>query len=227
MFNTIYLDYNGRVIKLPVNPEEIWVKIGGNNESVDMVQNGEVNIPKDKKLTTIELAGFFPEDTDAPYVQRGADGADAYVDFFKTLQDAKKPFRFIISGTDVNQEMLIESFEYGFSGGCGDIEFSLSMKEYRPITYREVKLVKINETPIQKAAMNRTEPAKKTVTIGCSVNVNGQLHRDSYGGGPGKTLSNYKGVVNFINQAGSKSYHVTDQNGGWLGWVSAESVEVL
>lgn len=227
MANTIYIDFRGQVIKLPVNPEEMWVKYSGNNETVEMIQNGEINIAKDKKLATIEITSFFPEDINAPYVVNGADDPVSYVELLKEIQDAKKPLRFIVSGTDVNQEMLIEAFEYGYAGGTNDIEYRLALKEYKPVTHKTVKLTQEVSKPAVKAAPPRPEPARKEVTIGCSVKVNGQLHRDSYGGGPGKTLSNYGGLVNFINLSGPKPYHVTDANGGWLGWVSADSVVVL
>ncbi|MDE7060884.1 MAG: hydrolase, partial [Lachnospiraceae bacterium] len=57
------------------------------------------------------------------------------------------------------------------------------------------------------------------------VLVNGRLHRDSYGNGPGQTKNNYRGKINFINQKGSHPYHVTTPTGGWLGWVTADSVK--
>ena len=226
MHNKFYFDFNGKVVTLPVNPEELWVKYSGNNESVDMIQNGEMNFAKNKKLATIDIASFFPEDTQASYVISGADDPEVYLSFLKQIQNSRKPFRLIISGTDINQQMLIESFEYGYAGGCNDIEYKLSLKEYKSIIYQEVKLLEESNSLVNENA-SRAEPANKEVTIGCSVMVNGQVHRDSYGGGLGVTLSNYKGIVNFINQSGSKPYHVTNQNGGWLGWVSAESVEVL
>ena len=47
---------------------------------------------------------------------------------------------------------------------------------------------------------------------------------DSYGAKPGKTFTNYKGKVNFINKKGTHPYHVTTPSGGWLGWVTAGSV---
>ncbi len=36
--------------------------------------------------------------------------------------------------------------------------------------------------------------------IGSDVIVNGRLHRDSYGKGPGQTRTNYKGKINLINE---------------------------
>ena len=65
------------------------------------------------------------------------------------------------------------------------------------------------------------------MTPGCSVIVNGRLHRDSYGSGPGMTLSNYRGKINFVQNGRSHPYHVTDPSGRWMGWVTASSVRVI
>ena len=51
------------------------------------------------------------------------------------------------------------------------------------------------------------------------------MYRDSYGNGPGQMRSTYRGKINFINMSGSHPYHVTTPSGGWLGWVTADSVQ--
>ena len=70
----------------------------------------------------------------------------------------------------------------------------------------------------------KVTPTPKQITIGCDVVLNGRVHYDSYGAKPGKTFTNYRGKVNFINKKGSHPYHVTTPDGSWLGWVTAESV---
>lgn len=236
MRNLIYIESEDQVITLPVNPEEIYLKRSGNNETVDLVQLGEALIPREAKLATIEIESFFPENPDGLSSQSSFHEPDYYIDFFETLQRSKKPFRFILSGTKINQLMLIESFEYGVIGGSDDIEYKLSLKEYKAIQIKSVKIVQTSgpkeaqvkaQVKAAQPAPTRTAPVSKSVTIGCSVKVNGQLHRDSYGNGPGKTLSGFTGKINFINDKGSHPYHVTNDEGGWLGWVSKGSAEVV
>ena len=81
----------------------------------------------------------------------------------------------------------------------------------------------------EKKSGTTSPPPKKAVapaeiTQGCTVILNGRVHRDSYGSNPGKTFSNYKGKVNLINTKGTHPYHVTTPEGSWLGWVTKESV---
>lgn len=80
---------------------------------------------------------------------------------------------------------------------------------------------------VQSKRAESTTQSSKPIEIGSEVIVNGQLFRDSYGSGAGKTLSNYKGTVNFINTDGSHLYHIATSFGEWLGWVTAESVKAV
>lgn len=58
-------------------------------------------------------------------------------------------------------------------------------------------------------------------SIGDKVIVNGTLYSDSYGSSPGKTLTNFQGVITIINLKGTKPYHIDK-----LGWVSKKSINI-
>ena len=104
----------------------------------------------------------------------------------------------------------------------------ISLKQFRPVGTKTVEIRPPSESGSKQAPPAVIEQARESdpvkVTIGSTVIVNGRLHRDSYGQGAGKTLSNYRGKINFINEKGSHPYHVTDLNGGWLGWVRRSDV---
>ena len=50
--------------------------------------------------------------------------------------------------------MLIESFEYGESAGSRDVEFSISLREYKPIT---IKTIPTNTAPSTPTTNPRPE----------------------------------------------------------------------
>ncbi len=105
-----------------------------------------------------------------------------------------------------------------------DVTVKIKLKQFREYGTKTVK-VGGGGMSIQARRAKSTVRASVPVGIGSEVVVNGRLHRDSYGGGAGKTLSNYRGKINFVNQKGSHPYHVTSLSGGWLGWVTAGSVQ--
>jgi len=122
-----------------------------------------------------------------------------------------------VIGTDLGINILatVEEFEWKYIDSTGDIAYDLSFKEYREFG---AKLVAKNKIKRPKP------PTNKPIVPGCEVIVNGRLHRDSYGSGPGLTEKNARRKVNFIKKGRKYPYHVTLLNGGWRGWVTEGSV---
>lgn len=226
-----FINYGNQVIQLPVNPEKIEVKYGGNNSKTEIIQLGEITLLKDRKLATITFKSFFPHNDWFPAVRtRGQfKTPDFYKDFFIGIQEDRKPCRLIVTGINITMKTSIENFSYYHQGGDHeDAYYSIDFKEYR-----DYHITKIAIDPslnrVDKSIENIVPPEVKSVTpeqitIGCSVILNGTVHYDSYGSKPGKTFSNYKGLVSLINIKGSHPYHITTPTGGWLGWVTKESV---
>lgn len=235
----IFMEYDNRVVALPVNPDKIKLSREGNNETTEIVSLGEINMLKAPKLAAMELESFFPATADASYVLTKGDfkPPNSYVDFIENVRKVKKPLRLIVSDTKINLLCAIESFEYGVQAGpAGEIFYTLSLKEYQSYGVKEVKVTdygsnrpktKNVNTSVSVSKPKPAPPAKKSVYAGCTVIVNGQLHRDSYGAGPGQWRRNFKGKINFINTKGSHPYHVTTMSGDWQGWVLASAVEVV
>ena len=129
-----------------------------------------------------------------------------------------------------DREVVIEDFTYYHQGGDHeDTYYSISFKRYQPygvyIISKTAATAQVNTTAVGTVSPHaKVTPAPKEITIGCDVILNGRVHYDSYGSKPGKTFTNYKGKVNLINKKGSHPYHVTTPSGGWLGWVTKESV---
>lgn len=233
-----FINYDGQVVQLPVNPEKVEVKFSGNNSTTEIIQLGEINLLKDRKLAEISFSSFFPQDDWFPAIRtRGQfKRPDFYKSFFEGIQEDKKPCRLIITGLNITMKTSVENFSYYHQGGDHeDAYYSLDFKEYRDYHITQIPIAPSLKRPTAPAKSS-TAPAKSStpqpakpatpaqITKGCDVILNGRVHYDSYGSKPGKTFSNYKGKVNFINMKGSHPYHVTTPSGGWLGWVTKESV---
>lgn len=216
-----YLEISGKRYMLPVNPSSINVEVPSRNESNEVVKLGEITQFAVKGLKSASFDCFFPASKDNRFVMNGSSFLPPgdYVLLLEKAMDSKKAIRFIVTDTKINMLVSIESFSWSIVDSTGDIEYSLSLKEYREYAAKYVKTV---------AKQVSRQPARPTVTqeitIGCTVIVNGRLHRDSYGAGPGLTEVNATRKVNFIAKGRSHPYHVTLTNGGWRGWVTAGSV---
>ncbi len=223
-----FFEYEGRVIQLPVNPENLKVSREMNNFKEELINLNEILILGGSKLASIELESFFPKYSDGYYVvTKGKfEPYEFYERFFKTVFTSKKPMRFIVSGTNINMLVGIEKFETEFQAGDPDLHYVLGLSEYKPFGVKQVN-VALPRPPQPTRPKSTSVATTKQVTVGCNVIANGTVHRDSYGRAPGITVRNYRGKINFINKKGSHPYHLTQPDGGWLGWMLPGCVKVI
>lgn len=227
----IYFEYQStQVVQLPVNPEKLKIQIPGNNSTENVIALGEVSLLKLPKLSTLSFESFIPTINTGAYVQKDATiySQQFYIDAFKAISNEKVPVNFVVSGLGVNMQVSVEDFSYWWEGSDPDMYYSVSLKEYKNAAVKTVTLKKASSGKGSKVSEKKKRAnSSKSVTVGCTVKVNGRLHRDSYGNGPGKTEKNTTRKVNFIKKGRKCPYHVTTLEGGWRGWVSESSVEVV
>lgn len=222
-----YLEIEGKRYILPVNPAEIKTNENTNHSTTEVVKLGEINQLGLRALTDFSFESFFPKDLKKGYVNSKCTKLSPR-DWVKVLNNAKlanSRVRVIATDLGINILTAIESFEWSFQDATLDIYFSINFKEYRDYSAKYVKTVK-KKVSTARQQPKRPKPANnKPITAGCEVIVNGRLHRDSYGSGPGLTEKNARRKVNFIAKGRKYPYHVTLLNGGWRGWVTAGSVK--
>ena len=228
----MYIEFMGDIIIFPIPPEEIKISSSSNNETFEVVKLGEVSILKDRKLKEFSIASFFPKSYDLyPFLNTTKDEfieAELMVKLLEKIRLLKKPFRFILDDSNINMLCSIEDFTHGYMYGDDDIHFEIKFKEYKDISVQEIEIETNTGESFSPADASREEPSTKKVVVGCDVKVNGIPHRDSFGTGPGTLLTDFEGKLNFVKEDDrSHPYHVTDKDGGYKGWVTTESVEVL
>lgn len=226
----IFIEYNGQVVQIPVNPQTFNVKASGNNSTTEIITLGEVVTPKKRKLAEISWECFFPYESWYPAIRTsgGFKSSDFYLDFIEGIRDDCKPCHLTVTGIGFDEDVVIESFDYYHQAGDHeDTYYSISFKQYRSHGVSILSRPAAGAKPVSVGAVNtnaKVNPKPKEITVGCDVILNGRVHYDSYGSKPGKTFTNYRGKVNLVNKKGSHPYHVTTPSGGWLGWVTKESV---
>ena len=235
---SIFIEYGGQLVKLPVNPESLDVKTSTNDELFEVLKLGEISEFGYTSLSTVEIDCFFPatKHGGSYILTKGSFWTpQRYIDFFKKIIKDKKPFRFIVSDTKINFMATITDFAYGPRAGTDDISYTLSIREYKEHNAKFLKVVKQKVTtakPIKKVTTKKkqTGSTNKKITVGCDVIVNGRLHRDSYGSGPGQTEKNARRTVNFMAPGRKCPIHVRlvgkdNSNRVWRGWVTQGSVK--
>ena len=229
----IFIEYNGQVVQIPVNPSTFNVKTSGNNSNSEIITLGEIVIPKKKKLSNISWECFFPYENWYPAIRTKNEfkSAQFYLDFINKIRDDCKPCHLTVTGIGFDDDAVIEKFDYYHQAGDHeDTYYSIELKRYQPYAVSVISKQDASGQLKNTTAVGTVQPQSKElpeptqITIGCDVILNGPVHSDSYDSNPGETFKNYQCKVSLVNKKGSHPYHVTTPGGRWLGWASERSV---
>ena len=138
----IWLTHNAESDKilLPVNPEKIMIRNSSNNSAINLVDLGEILIMQDRSALQFSWSSFFP----AAYFPglRFMATPTTLVDKINSWKSTKIPVHFIDTGLMINVYAAIDSFDYHEIGGDpGTIYYSITLKEYREVSMRKVKVI--------------------------------------------------------------------------------------
>lgn len=104
-----YFVYMKDVI-LPVTPAKIEYKINGRNETMSLINGGEVNQIKSPRLTEISFECMIPQvQYPFAYYQKKFHGAKYYLDKFENMKKSKKPFEFKVTRSTPNFKGLFDT----------------------------------------------------------------------------------------------------------------------
>lgn len=126
---------------LPVTPSKLTVKINNANETLTLINDGEVNILKQAGLTDIDFECSIPQ-VQYPFAVYTAGFQDAsyYLDYFETLKKGRKPFQFIVCRRmpqgkmlfDTNFRVSLEDYKISEDANDGfDLTVKISLKQWK------------------------------------------------------------------------------------------------
>ena len=178
----VYFHTDKQTVRLPMNPNEITVSFPGDNTQYNLIDLGEVVIPRNPKLATVEFNSFFPRNSfmsgtvsDAWYKP------EFYVNFFTMLQRKKAIFQLIINRFDGDKVMfdttmkaVVSDFEITDKGGeSGDVYFRLSVQEYRNTEPQKVEKISEEGDTTYLAQTKQREIGESELVVGDMVTVSG------------------------------------------------------
>lgn len=134
---------------LPITPSEYEVQTSVEMTKTSIVQLGEINIAGGDKLGEIKIISFFPANEYAFANSTDTDPA-YYITQIENWLRNKEVIQFIVSGTGVNRSVLIDSFSYGENDGTNDVQYMLTLQEYR-----ETETVEVAGWTVPKRKKNR------------------------------------------------------------------------
>ncbi|HBH0463112.1 TPA: LysM peptidoglycan-binding domain-containing protein [Clostridioides difficile] len=168
-------------VQLPITPGKLEIKTTNKNKTVDLINDGEVNILKTPGLSEISFEAEFTHNK-LPFYKGAFKDVQFFLSKLELLKTDCKPFQFIVSrqlGNKVlfntNRKVSLEEYNIVEDADNGsDFKVAIKLKQYRD--YSTKKLVpappkKTNETgrPSVKIEPKRVDsvnaPSNKTYTV--------------------------------------------------------------
>lgn len=151
-------------LQLPVPPPEFRITTGNLNETVSIANLGDINLIGGEALTSIEISSFFPAKATS-YTTTSVPDPYKTVEQIEEWRKSRKPIRLIVTGTPINIACAIEYFSWGERGGSRDVDYSLSLKEYRFVQVKQVGPEKQIAGAVKKTERPDTKEVPKTYTV--------------------------------------------------------------
>ena len=134
-----YVFYLGSVM-LPVTPGALQAKINGNNETMTLINEGEINLLKQPGLTEVAFDALLPN-VSYPFSNGRAQTAGYYLSILEQLKASQKGFQFIVSRSlpsgkglfSTNLKVSLEEYtikEDAEKEGL-DVKVSIKLKQYK------------------------------------------------------------------------------------------------
>ena len=140
----------------PVTPAKVQVKIGNNNKTIDLINEGEVNVIKTAGLQEISFDLLLPA-YNYPFAvyPNGFQSAGYYVEQLKSLKTSGATFQFILSRRlptgnnmhNTNITVTLEDLTITDDAKEGfDSKATVKLKEYRPFGTKTLQISKDSNT---------------------------------------------------------------------------------
>ena len=195
-------------MELPIAPQKLTIKIKGNNKTLTLINEGDINFLRAPGLTEITFDAVLPMLGQYSFAN-GYRRPDSYLNKLESLMTDKEPFRFLVSRVspssrllyDTNMKVSLENYTITEDATKGpDVTVSITLKQYISYSTKTVTVVKPKpeKKPVVQQKKKRetsSAPKVKTYTVNsgdCLWNIakkyygNGAQYTKIYNANKGK-----------------------------------------
>lgn len=140
---------------LPMSPSKLQVKIKNQNSTMNLINDGEINILKKAGLTDIDFDINLPN-VPYSYQLNSFHKAKFYLDKLEALKVSQRPFQFIVTRCfpngkmifDTNMKVSLEDYSVVEEVGNGyDLNVKIALKQYKDYGTKICNITFANEKP--------------------------------------------------------------------------------
>lgn len=237
----LFFSGGGQTVRLPINPETFPIDRTTDNGDYNILGIGQIVIPRTPNLEIISISSYFPgRPSPGVLTSGGFQPPEFYINFFKRAMRVGTVLTFSVQRfyengeafftSDSSKTCVVTAFQTEERGGeTGDFYFTLELTEWRDYAPKEWQLQKAATDG--SAAVVSQEPSRAIpqgqIVVGTNCIANGRYFASSYGDEPhgnanGRTVT----VSRIVAQTRKCPYHILNDRGGALGWISANGLQV-
>ena len=131
----IMIQFNGKQLTVPINPEEITIERSADNSDLDIIGLGKTTRKGEPSLRTLTIKSFFPAQDSYFYTGIKPKTCVEFIEeIWNTENINNNVAKIVTTGLpiDINMFFVIDKFNYDHKAGEeDDIYYNLSIKEYR------------------------------------------------------------------------------------------------
>lgn len=221
-----YFFYLGKML-CPVAPSKLELKIKGNNKTMTLINEGEINILKKAGLTEISFDLLLPN-VKYPFAtyKSGFRNAKYFLDAIEKLKTDDEPFQFIVTRTfpngkmlfDTNMKVSLEDYTINEDSNEGfDVIVSMKLKQYRNYGTKTCNVKFANTKP--KVTTKKKRDSKKTSKNESYTVKSGDclwnIAKKFYGNGS-KWKTIYNANKSVIEKTARRYGRQSSSNGHWI-----------
>ncbi len=127
---------NGQTFTFPALPEKIQGQYGAKYQGFDIISQGAVKVPKGTEVAEFSWDGVFFGETkkNEPIVRTGSwKEPNECVKILKGFMKDETVLNLIVTETWINEDVTISSFSPRPIGAYGNIEYSISFSQKKPL----------------------------------------------------------------------------------------------
>lgn len=156
-----YLFYLGKTL-LPVAPSKLQLKIENQNKTLNLIDEGQINILKKPGLTSIDFKFLLPN-VKYPFAKykNGFKKADVFLEKIEELKVSQEPFQFIVTRETPNGKSL---YNTNIKVSVEDYTIEEESKQGLDVIV-SIKLKQYKDYGTKKCTITLKQESKATVTV--------------------------------------------------------------
>lgn len=155
---------SGTRVALSMLPQSVKLKASGKFQTYDIINAGDIKIPKGQKLTKISWSNAIlpgAKRKNASYIKRQHWKApNEIISTFESWRKNGTRLKLMVTETVINHDVYLDSYSAEAAGGSGDYEYSITFVEAKDMMIYTVNELGLQpKSPTNNNVSSNTRPA--------------------------------------------------------------------